>query len=175
MSELKEEIGEFLLEIYPLLHRESHADTASSSKISEHQHMVEQVLTEVIDWAAELVEGGYLYEVSVHLSLPHNTLSFQVLRTVRTGVTYQGRKAVAICLDDLPQVSTSSRDSQRAVKEGNLGKHNVAKDFVPPNSTDIVIRRGCNSKSRKCTVIWLDQLPSEIVKGLLQGNTEGYQ
>ena len=79
---------------------------------------------------------------------------------------------MAICLDDLPQVSISSRDSQRAVKEGNLGKHNVAKDFAPPNSTDFVIRRG-NSKSRKCIGIWLDQLPSEIVKGLLQGNTEG--
>ena len=80
---------------------------------------------------------------------------------------------MAIYLDDLPQVSISSRDSQRAVKEGNLGKHNVAKDFAPPNSTDFVIRRGCNSISRKGIVIWLDQLPSEILKGLLQGNTEG--
>ena len=104
MSELKDEIGEFLQEIYPLLYKETPGSTASMLQVSEHKHVICQLLTEVIEWAKKLVEAGHLYKVR-GCSYPWPTrftfFSFQVLRTVRTGITYQGKRAVAICLDDL--------------------------------------------------------------------------
>ena len=58
---------------------------------------------------------------------------------------------------------------QKAVKDGNLGEHNKAKDFVPPTSTNSVIKRRVNNKSRKCTVIWMDCLPPSMKAELEQG------
>ena len=82
-------------------------------------------------------------------------------------MTYQGKKVVAICLDDIGYLSVTAAVVQKAVKDGKVGMHNVAKDFVPAASTNPDVCRGSNSRSRKCTVIWLDQLPAEkLITGI---------
>ncbi len=89
---------------------------------------------------------------------------------MRTGISYMGHKAVAICLDDvLPHLSADASTIKKAVKTGAVGGHNVAKDFVPPKSEDPSIRRGTNSHSRKCTIVWLEKLPTNLQQSLLQG------
>lgn len=90
---------------------------------------------------------------------------------MRTETSYQGKSAVAICLDDLAgNLSYSPMAIRKAVKDGQLGRHNVSKDFVPESSTNTNIRRDSNSRSRKSTVIWLGKLPAHI-KGKLQEGT----
>ena len=85
-------------------------------------------------------------------------------------MTYQGKKAVAVCLDDIDTTLSSNPTAfRKAVKDGNLGKHNVSKDFVPLDSTNPTIRRETNSRSQKSTVIWLDKLPPNLQEKLQKG------
>ena len=78
MPELKEEIVEFLQDIYPLLFKGTPSLTGTILHTSEHQHVISQVLTEVIEWAKALVEAGQQYEVSV-FGYPCPTRSFIAL------------------------------------------------------------------------------------------------
>ena len=71
----------------------------------------------------------------------------QVLKSVRTGISFQGRPCLAMCLEDLDIEAGKVR---QCVKSSNLGKHNVAKDFLPLSMN---IKRGVNCQSRTCTVI----------------------
>ena len=88
---------------------------------------------------------------------------------MRTGITYQGKPIVGVCFDDvtwqIPVTVTAVRD---CVKQSGLGKH-VSKDFLRTNSTGLTIRRGTNSRSRKCTVIWLEKLPPALKGTLMEG------
>lgn len=89
---------------------------------------------------------------------------------MRSGVSYQGKQAVAVCVDDLSAPLHISTDNvRRAVKESGCGKHNVAKDFLAIDSTNPVIKRGVNSRSRKCTVVFVDILPDSLQQKLLRG------
>lgn len=84
---------------------------------------------------------------------------------------YQGKEVVAICIDDIAsQLSFTTKQIRDSVKAKGFGSNNVAKDFVPKGSTDSVVRRPSNSHSRKCTVVWLDRIPSELQQKLQQGN-----
>jgi len=99
-------------------------------------------------------------------------LLMQVRRTVRCDVSHQGRKVVAICLDDIESElapSATCTSIRKAVKSERIGVHGVTKDFVPPDSTCSNIKRGVNSHSRKCTVICLDQLPEWLQEQLVEG------
>ena len=79
---------------------------------------------------------------------------------MRTGITYKGNPALAICLKHLAVVLPHSRSYIEAlVKSANMGKRNVTKDFVPRNSTNTKISRTTNGISRKCLVVCLEQLP----------------
>jgi hypothetical protein len=91
---------------------------------------------------------------------------------MRTGFSdSNGKKSLGICLDDLvSHLSSSSVEIRNAVKTSGFGRHNIAKDFVPVTSTDPAIKRGSNSRSRKCTVIWLDCLPQALQDTLKKGN-----
>ena len=93
----------------------------------------------------------------------------KVLQTMRTRVTYQGKQALAICFDDISSLSVSSTEVNKVVKTLKIGMTNLAKDFVPKSSKNPVIRRGSNSKSRKCTVIWTDKLSSTLKNRVLRG------
>lgn len=64
MPELKEEIGEFLQDIYPLLYKETTVSTTSTLQVSENTHLICKLLTEVVKWAEKLVDIGHLYEVN---------------------------------------------------------------------------------------------------------------
>ena len=95
----------------------------------------------------------------------------QVRQSMRSGFTdSNGKKSLGICLDDLAtHLSTSSLDIRNAVKASGFGRHNIAKDFVPITSTNPTIKRGSNSRSRKCTIVWLDCLPQPLQDRLKQG------
>ena len=93
--------------------------------------------------------------------------SLKVLQSMRTGFSdSNGKSSFSICLDDLtPHLSNSSVIIRNAVKTSGFGRHNVAKDFVPAKSRDPTIRRGCNSHSRKCTIVWLKELQQRLIQG----------
>ena len=86
-----------------------------------------------------------------------------MLQSLRTGITFQGRKAIAVCLDDISGILTSSpADIREAVRNSKSGGTHVARDFVPKQSTRCLIKKGLNSRSRKSTVIWEDVLPESL-------------
>ena len=88
---------------------------------------------------------------------------------MRLGTSYQGKEVVAICFDDLSDALSSNPTLIRcAIKASKMGAHNIAKDFVPINSEQCDIRRGINSRSRKCTTIWLCTLPNDLVSLMKQ-------
>lgn len=96
----------------------------------------------------------------------------QVFRSVRTGITCEGREAMGICLYDLADSLPFRPDIiEKVVINGSYGKKkNVSKDFLPRGSTDINIKRPHNYQSRKCLVIWLDKnVPSELKSDLIKG------
>ena len=89
---------------------------------------------------------------------------------MRTGVSYQGRKVLAICWDDIyHSLSESPSVIREAIKTSKMGINHVAHDFVPKNSTDSNIKRGVNSYSRKCSVLWVDVIPKDLAYEIEQG------
>ena len=89
---------------------------------------------------------------------------------MRTGITCQGKPVIGICFEDVKQhIPFTPNIVRDCIKVAGLGKHNQAKDFVPLNSTDTIIRRGSNNRSRKCTVVWLERLPSTLKETLMEG------
>ena len=92
---------------------------------------------------------------------------------MRTGITYQGKPAIGVCFDDLvqqiPVLPSVVRDY---VKVAGMGKHNLSKDFLPPNSKDLIIKRASNGRSRKCTVIWMESLPPALKDTLIEGENK---
>ena len=90
---------------------------------------------------------------------------------MRTEVSYHGKEVLAICLDDISYIfSNPTLTIRQQLKETNMGKHNIPKDFVPADSINPIIKRKINSYSRKCTVIWLDTLPQHVQEQVKRGN-----
>ena len=83
-------------------------------------------------------------------------------------VTYQGRKAIAMCLDDM-ELSTPATVIRNMIKEERKGIHNVSKDFVPTKSENPNVKRAVNSYSRKCTIVWTDTLPVTLSSKFEEG------
>ena len=50
-----------------------------------------------------------------------------------------------------------------------MGVNHVARDFVSKNSTSSIIKRGVNSYSRKCSVLWIDTIPNDLAYKIEQG------
>ena len=97
----------------------------------------------------------------------------QVLRSVRTGISYQGKPVIAMCLEDIASTLKIELDRVRhSIKESGIGKHNISKDFLPVESVNMTIKRGQNCRSRKCTVVWLENLPQVIQTSIGQGMLE---
>ena len=130
-------------------------------------------------WAASLKSEGHMHEVSncfatlidIEFTLVYACIwIIQILQCMRTGITYQGKPVIGVCFDDVTrQIPVTPAVVRDRVKGSGLGKHNISKDFLPTNSTDLTIRRGSNSRSRKCTVIWLEKLPSALKDTLMEG------
>ena len=78
---------------------------------------------------------------------------------------------MGICLHDLPGALPFPPDViEKFVIDGKYGKKkNISRDFLPRGSTDINIKRPHNYHSRKCLVIWLDKIPSELKSELIKG------
>ena len=94
---------------------------------------------------------------------------------MRTGISYQGMSVLGVCFEDVAQqLPDTPSYIWECVKMAGLGKHNVAKDFLPTNSTNLVIRRGSNSHSRKYTVILLEKLPVRLKDTLIEGEKKNY-
>ena len=88
---------------------------------------------------------------------------------------YQGKDVVAKVLDDIAShLSSTTKQIKDSVKATGFGNNNISKDFVPRGSTDSVVRRPSNSYSRKCTVVWLDRIPSELREKLQKGTCTCY-
>ena len=130
---LKKEIGEFLHEIYPLLHKET-PTTSMLQVLEQHgssKHVICQLLKEVIEWAKELVEAGYLYEVSVYRysntqGLYHSSLSGTTHSKDRYNVP--GGKGSG----DLPRRSFPNIHHFQRCREGwQYGKTQCGKGFCP--------------------------------------------
>lgn len=86
-----------------------------------------------------------------------------------TGFSDRGNKAGGVCLEDADVRITGRFQAVRnAVKDANMGRSNVAMDFLGEESTDCKIMRGRNSRSRKCTVSWMEKLPGALQQGLVQ-------
>jgi len=51
---------------------------------------------------------------------------------------------------------------REALKSSEMGDNHISKDFVPKRSSNCFIKRGVNSHSRKCSVVWLDALPEGL-------------
>ena len=101
--------------------------------------------------------------------------SMQVMQTMRAGITCQGKSAVGICLEHIKHIIPDTPTVVReCIKVAGLRKHNQAKDFVPLNSTDTVIKRGSKNQSRKCTIVWLEILPSTLRENLMEGKIYFY-
>ena len=89
---------------------------------------------------------------------------------MRTGISDQGKRAVAVCLDDIPQLSNTTTRVRYAIREADMGRNNVPKDFLASNVEGVRIVRGKTSRQRKCSVIWLETpFPLTLRDSLLQG------
>ena len=89
---------------------------------------------------------------------------------MRTEVSYQGRKGLAICWDDVSGILTSTPAVVReALKSSGMGANHISRDFVPKNSSNFIIKRGTNSHSQKCSVVWVDKLPEDLAYKAKQG------
>ncbi|XP_065913247.1 uncharacterized protein [Dysidea avara] len=145
---LKEELEQFIEErVLPILNpsplKEPTQDRGDAS-----EEIVRNTVEEAIEWAIEKKANAGMHVV---------------LQSLRTGITFQGRKAIAVCLDDMSGILTSSpADIREAVRNSKSGGTHVARDFVPKQSTRCLIKRGLNSRSRKSTVIWEDVLPESL-------------
>ena len=92
------------------------------------------------------------------------------MQSIRTGVSYQGREVLAICWDDVcHSLSESPSVIREAIKMSKMGVNHVARDFVPKNSTSSIIKRGVNSYSCKCSVLWIDTIPNDLAYKIEQG------
>ena len=85
-----------------------------------------------------------------------------------------------MCLADeaLSSHLTDSPSSIRAAIEGSgLGMDKqLSKDFLLPSSKDTeIVRYRENSKSRKCTTVYLELLPAELQEHLKQGKLLLYE
>ena len=62
-------------------------------------------------------------------------------------ITFQGKPAVAVCLDDIQtSLTTTTTTIKTAFNDNKMGKHNVTNNFVPINSTNPFIRNESNSQ-----------------------------
>ena len=65
---------------------------------------------------------------------------------MRTGVCYQGKEVLAVCLDDTAQhLSVAPKQVCDSIKALGWGNNNLARDFVPKGSTNSIVRRPTNS------------------------------
>jgi len=86
-------------------------------------------------------------------------------------VSYQGKPVLAICLEDVAQLFLpyTTKAFRQCVKKDGLGATNISKDFLPSTSKSATIRRGSNCRSRKCTVVYMDELPQKMQADILEG------
>lgn len=76
---------------------------------------------------------------------------------------------MAVCWDDISHLSAASAIIREALKSSKMGVNHVAHDFVPKHSTNCIIKRGHNSYSRKCSILWIDALPQNLAHEIEQG------
>lgn len=50
-----------------------------------------------------------------------------------------------------------------------MGMNHVTCDFVPKDSTNCIIKKGQNSYSRRCSVLWADIMPQDLVDKIEEG------
>ena len=87
----------------------------------------------------------------------------KVLCSIRISLSYQGRKAIAVCWKDISHLSFPLCTICEAIKISNMGVNHVARDFLPKDSDNVIIKRDHNSYSRKCSIIWTDSMATDPV------------
>ena len=66
------------------------------------------------------------------------------------------QEVVAVVVGDFMNDEKKNKEIRLAIKN-EFGHNNVARDFVPLDSTDPKIKRGVNSRSRKCSVMFKER------------------
>lgn len=154
---LLEEAEDFLTKIIPFLVVTRDDEPTNDSSDTADAVVITSV-EEIVQWAKQLRRRGTIYKVMtlqplwLNSALPHYFFYTQVLITMRTGVSCQGKEVLAICLEDMTETLPHAPSLvTKNVKAAKMGKH---KDFVPGNSTDPVIKREVNNISRYCNLAW---------------------
>ena len=57
------------------------------------------------------------------------------------------------------------------VTSAKIGTNNVNKDFLSNSSEDNFVKRGVNSTSQRCLVIWTAFIPQQILADIYRGMT----
>ena len=86
---------------------------------------------------------------------------------MRTELSYLGRKGLAICWNAV--LTSTPAVIREALKSSGMDANHISCDFVPKNSSNFVIKRGTNSHSRKCSVVWVDKLLEVLAYKVKQG------
>ena len=85
-----------------------------------------------------------------------------------------GNHVLAVVLGDCESSLTYSLDEiATAVRMGNFGDRNVAKDFLQPGSRSTIVKRGVNSRRCKCMTIRLTAI-GELLRQQLQDGELSY-
>lgn len=87
---------------------------------------------------------------------------------MRTDTKVGGKDALTVVLGDLSGCSMRAEMGDIIVNQG-YGEKNVAKDFLIEGCNDTEVRRGVNSRKRKCVAIFLSKLDKERVEQLKRG------
>ena len=90
---------------------------------------------------------------------------------MRCDTMFEGQQVLAIVLTDqhiTGHLSHSISDITSAVTNG-YGKKNIPRDFLMDRSMTAIIKRGDNSRKRKCAVIYLSKLDPDVVNDVKEG------
>lgn len=164
-----DEAEDFLSEILPFI--ESRCPNLDDITPQQDTTAAIECIGAIIKWASNMKQQERVLEVSssvlVTISYPCH---FQVLRCVRTGVSYHGKPVLAICLEDVAQqLPYPTSVFRQSVKKDGLGANNISKDFLPSTGESTIIKRGSNCRSRKCTIVLMEKLPQNMQSDILEG------
>lgn len=89
---------------------------------------------------------------------------------MRADLIVASRAVLSVVLSDiLPFLTHTLSEIRGALTSGKLGFKNVSKDFLSPGCSDTNISRNVNSKRRKCEVIFMDMLDTQLIQQICAG------
>ena len=87
---------------------------------------------------------------------------------MRTAVSVGGKPALAVVLSDVTCLTYSIPQIKKAITVGKYGQATISKDFLLPGEDCVVVRRGPQSKRRRCDTVYKDSIDVESWTKLLE-------